>query len=91
MKGDIILKIIINFLIPFILLYGCFSFTTYDIQGFSAFLDGFTLIIISIALYYIKYGKFKFKKTIPLKLLYMIIILLFLFYLIFILIRIVSI
>ena len=90
MKGDIILKVILNFLIPFILLYGFFSVASYETQGFPSFLSGFILFIIAIALYYIKYGEFKFKKTITLKLVYVTIMFLFLSYLLFILIRIIG-
>jgi hypothetical protein len=88
MKGDIVLKIIINFLIPFVLLYSIFSIAYYEISGAFAMIQGLVLFLLAISMYYLKYGKIKASKMIPFRFIYVIFSMLFFVYFIFVLVTI---
>jgi len=90
MKGDIVLKVIINFLIPFVLLYGIFSVAYYETSGVFAIIQGFVLFLLAIAMYYLKYGKLKTSKVISFNILYLILVLMFVFYTLFVLLTIMN-
>jgi hypothetical protein len=59
MRGDIILKILINFLAPFLILAGFLTLYNYKIFGFFAFLVSGIYFINAYILYYVKYGEIK--------------------------------
>lgn len=88
MKGDIVLKVIINFLIPFVLLYSVFSIAYYEISGAFAMIQGLVLFLLAISMYYLKYGKVKASKMIPFRFIYLIFCVAFFIYFIFVLITI---
>lgn len=57
MKGDLVLRIIISFLIPFLLLFGFFAVTKYNIFGFYSFAFFFLYLILSYLLYSLRHRK----------------------------------
>ncbi|MDR2760755.1 MAG: hypothetical protein LBB09_02825 [Rickettsiales bacterium] len=62
MKGDIVLKIIITFLAPFILMYSCaYFFYIFDI-GFLSILNCFIIASIAYAMFFLRFGKINLRK-----------------------------
>ncbi len=57
MRGDIILKVIISFIIPFLLLYSFSCIFYIDQIGFLAIFNCFISMIISYILFYLRFGK----------------------------------
>lgn len=67
MKGDITLKVIISFLIPFILLYSVSCMFYIDNIGILALLNCSVSIIIAYTLFYLRFGKIDPLKVVPIK------------------------
>ncbi|MDR0571297.1 MAG: hypothetical protein LBG48_00430 [Rickettsiales bacterium] len=62
MKGDIVLKVIIAFIIPFMLMYSSvYIFYVYDL-GFLSVLNSFITVSITYALFFLRFGKINVKK-----------------------------
>ena len=66
MKGDIILKVIIGFLIPAILLYSSLLLFSYKDLGFLSILQISIYLMISYLLFFLRFGKINIKKILPL-------------------------
>lgn len=84
MKGDVIFKVFVNFLIPFLLLYAFFVVFNYEYLSFFAVIHSLLIFSISYALYYFKYGPLRSRKVIPFKFLGMFLLFLFIVYMIYI-------
>lgn len=57
MRGDIFLKILISFLIPFLLLYSFSCFFYFKELGILALLNFSIALLISYILFYLRFGK----------------------------------
>ena len=55
MKGDLILRIVIAFLIPFLLLFGFFSITDYTIFGVYSFALAFLYFLLVYVLLFLRH------------------------------------
>jgi len=84
MKGDIILKVLVNLLMPFLLLYGFLVLFNYKYMGFFAIVNSLIIFIAVYVLYYIKYGELKANKIIPFKVLGLVILFVFMLYIVYI-------
>ena len=63
MRGDIILKCIISFLIPFIIMYSfSYIFYIFDI-GFLSVLNFIIYIVMAYILFYVRFNKISIAKT----------------------------
>lgn len=62
MKGDIILKVIIGFIVPFLLLYSFSCIFYVDKIGFLAIFNCCISAIVSYLLFYLRFGKINVKK-----------------------------
>ena len=67
MKGDITLKVIISFIIPFLLLYSLSCIFYIDNLGMLAILSCLISAMISYTLFFIRFGKIKPLKVIAFK------------------------
>lgn len=67
MKGDIFLKILISFLIPFLLLYSFSCFFYIDKLGILTLLNFSISVLISYVLFYLRFGKINPFKVISFK------------------------
>ena len=67
MKGDITLKVIISFLIPFLLLYSLSCIFYLDTLGILALLSCLVSAIISYTLFFLRFGKINPLKVISFK------------------------
>jgi hypothetical protein len=86
MKGDIILKVIIAFLIPFILVYSSMYFFYIFNIGFLSVLNCFINISIAYILFFMRFGKIDLKRIVFVdKMLFL--LLLFFFTIIFMLLK----
>ena len=85
MKGDIVLKVIFSFLIPFILLYAFSILFRLDDYGVATILEICVYILISYLLFSIKSQKINAKRILPLKMILGFILSFFLFFLLFLL------
>lgn len=55
MKGDLVLRIIMSFLIPFLLLYGFFSITSYKVFGFYSLALSFLYFLLVYILSFLRH------------------------------------
>lgn len=85
MKGDIVLRIIIGFLIPFAILYSFFYFFYIMDIGFVAVLNCSVILLISYIIYFIRFDKINIIKLVSADIFVKGILLGFLFFLIFLL------
>lgn len=81
MRGDIILKLTVNFLIPILLLYAVYSAIHYNTFGFFAIIQAIIIMIIAFSLYYIKYGGIRSSKILSFRFVMNVTIFAFLYYL----------
>jgi len=55
MKGDLVLRVIMSFLIPFLLLFGFFAITSYRIFGFYSLALSFLYFLLVYVLSFLRY------------------------------------
>lgn len=55
MKGDLVLRIIVSFLIPFLLLFGFFAITSYNVFGFYSLALSFLYFLLVYMLSYLRH------------------------------------
>lgn len=55
MKGDLVLRVILSFLIPFLLLFGFFALTSYMVFGFYSLALSFLYILLVYILSFLRY------------------------------------
>ncbi len=55
MKGDLILRIIISFLVPFLLLFGFYAVVSYNVFGFYSFALSFLYILLAYLLLFLRH------------------------------------
>lgn len=84
MKGDLILRVIISFLIPFLLLFAFFSITNYTNFGFYSFLLSFSYFMLAYILFAMRFKVVSAKSLIFLRKFGYILIVLFMLLIIFI-------
>lgn len=85
MKGDIILKVIISFIIPFLLLYSFSCIFYIDKIGFLSIFNCSIATTISYLLFYLRFGKINVKKILSITKCLGIILLFFLYFIIYLL------
>jgi hypothetical protein len=62
MKGDIVLKVIIAFMIPFMLMYSSIYIFYIRDLGFLSVLNSFITVSIAYALFFLRFGKINVNK-----------------------------
>lgn len=87
MKGDIVLKIMLSFIIPFLLLYSFSSLFYINSLGILAILNCCISIIIAYVLFYIRFGKISIQKIISVKFILSVILLSFTYFITYLLIK----
>lgn len=55
MKGDLVLRLIISFLVPLLLLFGFFATTSYKVFGFYSFALSFLYLLLGYLLLFLRY------------------------------------
>lgn len=63
-KGDIILRIIISFLVPVLMLYSGFLFLSFSEFGFLSILQCAIYLMLAYLLFFIRFEKVRVKKVI---------------------------
>lgn len=87
MKGDIVLKIIISFIIPFLILYS-FSCVFYiDTLGVLSILNCCISTIIAYVLFHIRFGKIHIQKVISIQKIFNIILFCFMYFIFYLLMK----
>ena len=87
MRGDIVLKVIISFIIPFLVLYSFSCIFYINALGMLAILNCLIAVITSYLLFYLRFNKIEIQKVISIKRLFNIVIFCFTYFLFFLLIK----
>lgn len=74
MKGDIILRVIIGFLVPFLGLYASFLLFSLKDLGLFVVFNSVLYFILAYLFFYIRFEKIKLKQILPLKIIFMLIL-----------------
>ena len=85
MKGDIVLRLVISFLIPFLLLFGFLAMTTYRIFGFYSFALAILYFLLVYLLSFLRHKSINSNNIIFFKTFGTIAVSLFIMFLIFVL------
>lgn len=87
MKGDIVLKIIISFLIPFLIIYSFSCFFYINRLGILSILNCSISIIIAYVLFYLRFGKINMQKVISIRYILGVLLFCFMYFIIYLLIK----
>lgn len=84
MKGDLILRVVVSFLIPFLLLFAFFSITNYNVFGFYSFILSFSYFMLAYILFAMKFRAVKTKNLVFLRKIGYALIVFFMLFMIFV-------
>lgn len=85
MKGDLVLRLVISFLVPLLLLFGFFSIVNYNVFGFYSFALSFLYILLGYSLLFLRHKYVSVNSLMFFKIFGRTLVAIFMFFLVFIL------